>query len=244
MHAMTHARKALPAVLTPLLAIFLTVGLVAASLTTSPSSSTGQLPSHRLVAEDDEVVLPGRLAAAINRTNRAVDRAEAAIDDHRPRAARRALRATIKNAPRATAAGMHQMNAVPVDPEAETTPGPDAAIAVLNLHQGTIIRLSGLFDTLLWPRVITKLNRAMTVSHNQRMRVVNAVVGLDPEGAGADYADGMADAVDGYGDEVSAISEALSDDHLTKTSRAALSAARAHAISAQTKVTAAFGGGE
>lgn len=74
--------------------------------------------------------------------------------------------------------------------------------------------------------------------------MLNAVVGLDPEGAGADYADGMADPLDGYTDEVADLTEALQTDQLSAPSQEVVSSALAGSQAAEAKVTAAFGRGE
>ena len=74
--------------------------------------------------------------------------------------------------------------------------------------------------------------------------MLDAVIALDPEGAGADYADGMADTLDGYIDEIENLSEALRVDRLSRAGRAGLSNALVRSQATQAKVNAAFGGGE
>ena len=234
--------------LTPLLPLGLVLALGAGLLGTSPHAGPAPMAErhgYQLVAEDDdEVVLPGRVAAAIGRTENALKRAEGAIDDDRRLLAMRSLRAVSENIRRAYRVGVRQISAAPADEEAETTPGPDSVTAVLDLDQRAITRLAGLFDHLRRPRVVARLRAALTVAYNNRMRMLTAVVRLDPEGAGADYSDGMADTVDAYADEVATVTDARTHDRLTKPARRALTTAVARSRAAQAKVTAAFGGGE
>ena len=92
-----------------------------------------------------------------------------------------------------------------------TTTGPDSVIAVLTLDATVSQSLSGLFDTNS-KGVVDGLTHAMYRTLNARDRLLDSVIALDPEAAGADYADGMADTVDGYADEVATLTEALADD--------------------------------
>ena len=135
------------------------------------------------------------------------------------------------------------MNAVPADPEAETTPGPDSVIAVLNVEQEVVMTVAGLFNSNSGT-LVTALGSTLSTAQLTRNRLLNTVVALDPEGAGADYADGMADTLDGYTDEVSNISETLADDTLSSGGAAALRTALARAKATLAKVTNAYGGGE
>jgi hypothetical protein len=225
--------------------LVLALGCGLASNTGASFRGTQESSSYRLAAEvDDAVVLPARVANAIARTENALDRAGAAIDDDLRTAAIKSLRAVIKNIRRAQSVGMRQMNAPPATEDAETTPGPDSVVAVLGMEQEAVIRLTSYFDDLTRPRVIARLRAATTVAYNNRARMLDAVTKLDPEGAGADYADGMADTVDAYADEVSAVSDALAHDRLTATARIALTRDIQRSQAAQTVVTAAFGGGE
>jgi hypothetical protein len=134
------------------------------------------------------------------------------------------------------------MNAV-VDPNAETTPGPDAVIAVLGVDSDVVVTVSGLFDANS-KGVVDAATHALFRTLNARDRLLDAVIGLDPEGAGADYADGMADTVDGYTDEVANITDALADDQLSPGGTRVLRTALAQVTATAAKVNAAFGGGE
>src|SRR4051812_45840518 len=98
---------------------------------------------------DPEVVLPPRVDAALHRTFAAVERSAAAVDDRRRANARRALRAAAIGFGRSHKAVLHQVQAV-VDPEAEaeSTAGPDSALAALNVEQASVAVLAGLFDRI------------------------------------------------------------------------------------------------
>jgi hypothetical protein len=232
------------------LAIALVVGLTVVSLVPAQSASAREAPRRQAAvkafwpAPDDDVVLPTRVAVAIERTQNAVDRSTSRIDDGRYKKARRSLRAVVVDFGRAHRAGMAQMNA-PVDEEAETTPGPDSVVAVLTLEQAGITNLAGLFDSITGhPRVIRRISGALAAANTNRNLMLNAVIALDPEGAGADYSDGMADTVDGYADEVANLTEALHDDQLSAASRAALKSTLAKSRATAAKVNTAFGGGD
>jgi len=191
---------------------------------------------------DPEVILPSRVSAAWGRSVSALDRSEARVDDQQYGSAAAALSAVGVNIGRAHLAARAQMR-VPIDPDAEATPGPDSVLAVLGLEQAAITRLAGLYDTVTDPVVLNRIGGAMDVALTKRDRLLDKVMNLKP-GKAAAYADGMADTVDGYTDEVSNLNEALKVDHLTTSARSDLTNALARPQAAAAKVTTAFGGGE
>ena len=193
---------------------------------------------------DDEVILPSRVNSTINRTYRSVCKAEEHIDEGEYTQAATSLRSVRRNMYRADKAARRQMNIVP-DPnaEAETTPGPDAVIAVLGLDSDVVTSVSGLFDANS-QGVVDAATHALFRTLNARDQLLDAVIALDPEGAGADYSDGMADTVDGYTDEVANITDALADDTLSAGGTKVLTSALTQVTATSAKVTAAFGGGE
>ena len=194
---------------------------------------------------DPEVVLPARVDAALHRTHQAVERAVAATDDRRWLAARRALRAASLGYPRSQRAVLRQVALVPPpDSEEESTAGPDSVLAALNVEQVAVSSLAGLFDRLRRPAMIRALQRALAAAQTNRAALITVLVGLDPEGAGAAYADALADTVPAYTDEVAGLAEVLADDVLTVQARAALEAALARSTAAEAQMTAAYGGGE
>jgi hypothetical protein len=227
------------------------LGLLAAAVVSgrpaqgSASTRSAETPPIAGVSQvlDPEVILPSRVSAALGRSLSALDRAEARVDDQQYGSAAASLAAIGSDLIRAHLAARAQMRA-PVDPEAETTSGPDSVVAVLSVEQSAITRLAGLYDTVTDPVVLNRIGGAMDAALTKRDRLLNAVIRLNPEGKGAAYADGMADTVDGYTDEVSNLTEALKVDHLTTSARSALTNALARSQAAAAKVTAAFGGGE
>jgi hypothetical protein len=193
---------------------------------------------------NDEVVLPSRVAIAISRTERSICKAEEHADEGEYSQAVVSLRSARRNMYRADRAARRQMNIVP-DPnsEDESTPGPDSVIAVLNLDSEVVTTVSGLFDGNS-QGVVDGATHALFRTLNARDRLLDAVIALDPEGAGADYSDGMADTVDGYTDEVANLTDALADDQLSPGGARVLRAARTQVTATAAKVNAAFGGGE
>jgi hypothetical protein len=134
--------------------------------------------------------------------------------------------------------------AEPAEPaDTETTPGPDSVIAVLTLDQTIVTSLAGLFDANSQGLVVA-LTHTLFQTMSARDKLLTAVIGLDPELAGAAYADGMADTLDGYTDEVANLTEALQFDKLSVGGKKVLTAALAKSQATLTQVNTAFGGGE
>lgn len=225
---------------------YLIFGMVVLALLVAWATSVSEKPVMAAVppAIDDDVVLPSRVSAAMDRTASALDRAEARVDDQEYDLAVAALSALDADLVRTHRAANAQLHAPPPDPEAETTPGPASVIAVLTLEQWAITRLAGLYDSVNDPVVLNRIGSALNTALAKRDRMLNAVIALNPEGAGADYADGMADSLDGYADEVANVTEALKVDRLTTSAREALTNTLARSKSAAAKVNAAFGGGD
>jgi hypothetical protein len=192
-------------------------------------------------AGDGETVLPSRVSAAVRRAQNALERAEAHVDDREFAKALVSLGAVRANVARAHRAATRQMQAK-VAEEAATTPV-DSAIAVLILEQTVSEGVAGLFDSASGS-VAGALNLTLAATQADRDRMLKAIIGLDPEGAGADYADGMADTVGGYSDEVANLTEALRDDRLSPAARVALQQGLARVRATAVRVNKAFGGGE
>jgi hypothetical protein len=228
------------------LLVFLTA-LLGVGLAFAGTASAKQLPVKKravlhTLAADDEVVLPSRVANAIGRAQNLVDAAGLAIDTGDTTKATLSLKSLQTAVLRADRAARRQMNA-PADPNAETTPGPDSVIAVLTLEQSVITSLAGLFDTKSGA-VVDAATHTLFATMNTRDKLLNAVIALPAEGAGADYADGMADTVAGYDDEVANLTEALADDTLSAGGKKVLTSALAQSKKTDANVNAAFGGGE
>jgi hypothetical protein len=225
------------------------LGLLLALVLSAPAGAKS-LPirpiSHisAVAAEDDAVVLPSRVANAIARAQKLLDAAGTSVDTGDTVKAVASLKAVHSAILRADRAARAQMNE-PVDPNAEegSTTGPDSVIAVLTLDQTAITTIAGLFDTKSG-QVVDGATHALFATMNTRDKLLNAVIALPAEGAGADYSDGMADTVTGYDDEVANLSEALSSDTLSVGGKKVLTAALAQSTKTQAAATAAFGGGE
>ena len=219
------------------------IGALALTVGTHPLEAQDLTP----VAEpfDPEVILPLRVDATLHRTLDAVERSVAAVDDRRNGAARRALRAATQGFDRSHLAVLRQVQVVPdEEAEEESTAGPDSALAALNVEQVSIAALSGLFDRIRAKGVVVRIRAALARAQKVRIGLVRVITGLDPEEAGAAYADALADTVPAYTDEVATVSEALRDDRLTGVARQALRAALTRSRAAEAAVVASFGGGE
>jgi hypothetical protein len=225
--------------------LVLALGIAASASAHSPRLAAAKQATAAADAPtaDDEVVLPSRIAAALRRTQTELAKAEEHVDEAEYTKAIASLRSVRQNLVRADKAARRQMNAVPADAEAETTPGPDSAIAALTLDQQVVVTVAGLFNGNTGT-LVTALASTISTAQLTRDRLLNTIIALDPEGAGADYADGMADTLDGYSDEVANLSEALADDKLSVGGTTALKAALARATATLAKINTAFGGGE
>ena len=234
---MANHRRAVVLVVALAVALVATAAGSAAHVSRMPASIAQAAPA------DDAVVLPTRVAAAIRRTQNALAKAEEHVDEGEYAKASISLRAVRQNLSRADKAARRQMNAVPADPEAETTPGPDSVIAVLTLDQQAVVTVADLFNGQTGT-LVTDLASTIVTAQTTRDKLLGAITALDPEGAGADYSDGMADTLDGYTDEVANIKEALADDKLSTGGAGALRTALARSNATLAKINTAFGGGE
>jgi hypothetical protein len=227
----------------PVLLIMITAAIALAGEQVGDPPATGLT----LAAEpfDPEVVLPLRVDAALHRTFSAVERAVVAVDDRQRVHAASALSAASAGFKRSEKAVIHQVHAV-TDPEAEeeSTAGPDSALAALNVAQASIGQLEGLLDGIRGASLVRAIVTPLRVAQLQRAELLGVILGLDPEGAGAAYADALADTLPAYDDEVAAIQEGLADDRLTARARSALEAALLRSQAAEAALTAAYGGGE
>jgi hypothetical protein len=221
---------------------------VAAALLLSAPAGAKQLPirpvAHTAGTDTTDVVLPSRVANAMQRAQNLLDAAGIAVDTNDTAKVSSSLNGLQTAVLRANKAATTQMNA-PADPNAEegATPGPDSVVAVLTLDQTIITTVAGLFDTTSGATV-TAATQALSATMNARDKLLNAVIALPAEGAGADYADSMSDTLAGYDDEVANITEALSADTLSADGKSALTAALAQSKKTDAAINTAFGGGE
>jgi hypothetical protein len=246
-HPVADVLVMIPRLVTLLVAITMAAAIALAGQQVGQQVAGAPATRLALVAEpfDPEVVLPVRVDAALHRTFSAVERAVVAVDDRDRAHATNALHAATVGFKRAEKAVLHQVLAVS-DPEAEeeSTAGPDSALAALNVAQVSIGQLEGLFDGIRGVTLVRAIGKTLRAAQIKRAELLGVLVGLDPEGAGAAYADALADTVPAYTDEVASIQEALADDWLTATARSALQGALARSQAAEVAITAAYGGGE
>jgi hypothetical protein len=221
------------------LALLLAVSTVALMAVGSASARV----AAEAPADDDAAVLPSRVASPLHRVDSSISKAEEHVDEEEYAKAIVSLRSVRRNVFAANKAAKRQINAVPADPEAETTSGPDSVIAVLNAEQAAIERVASLFNGNSGA-LVTALASTIVYVQGYRDRLINAIVALPAEGAGADYSDGMADTVDAYADEVANLTEALADDKLSAGGKSALTAALNRSKATAAKIDTAYGGGE
>ena len=227
-----------------LASLVLALGLAdAASASQAAPLPIGPATTAQAEPEGEAVVLPSRVAAVIRRTENSLAKAEEHIDEAEYAKAIISLRAVRNNLARADKAARRQIDAVPADPEAEVTAGPDSVVAVLTLDQEVIVSLAGLLNGQSGT-LVGALGTTLTTAQTTRDKLLDVVLALDPEGAGVGYADVMADTLDGYADEVANLTEGLSDDKLSSGGKSILTAGLARSKATLAKIEAAFGGGE
>jgi hypothetical protein len=199
-------------------------------------------------ADDEAVVLPTRVANPIHRAELALDKSIEYIDTGDTIKAVASLKAVRANMLRADNAARKLMAAPVADPEAEDAPEAavtpaDSVVAVLNLDYEIVTTFADLFDTKAGV-IVDGLSPALFATMNHRDSMLDAIIALDPEGAGADYADSMADIVTNFDDEVANLTDATTDDTLSAGGLKVLNKALAQSQATQAKVALAFGGGE
>jgi hypothetical protein len=227
----------------------LVLGLAVAGPAGAKSVSAAHAPvahAHAAQAEsDDAPVLPSRVANAIRRTQNALDSAESHLDDGEYSQAITALRSVRGNMYRGDRAARIQLAAPAVDEDApDGTPAPsDSVVAVLGEEHTVITTVAGLFDANS-QGVVDALTHTLYRTLDARDALLNGVIALDPEGAGAAYADAMPDTADQYPDEVANLTEALASDQLSAGGQKVLRPALAQVTATANVFNTAFGGGE
>lgn len=194
--------------------------------------------------EEDEVVPPKSVTDSICLTRAALTSAKKEVKGRHYRKALAALETLRSRVSKTHAVGMEQIGLPPSDPEEDVPPGPVSVVAVLDLEHRVGVNLLDLFRALRKRNVVLSLRSTLRVTHAKRDEMLDAVIALDPEGEGADYSDGMADTLTIYKAEVKTIKAALNQYPLSKAGRRGLKNALVRVRATQTKVEAAFGGGE
>jgi len=145
---------------------------------------------------------------------------------------------------RANVAAIDQIGLPPTDPESDDPPGPVAVFAVLKLDHLVTNRLVPLFDGATDAAAVDSLQSQLGRTLRLRDAVLDAVISLPPEGARADYDDGMADSLGVYAAEENLITTALLAFELTDTARTSLTKDLARIQATDAKTDAVWGGGE
>jgi hypothetical protein len=228
--------------LVAMLALATAVVAVVATTAGANTAHKAQTAKVTAAADDDAVVLPSRVGNAITRGQNLLEAAGTSIDSGSPAQAATQINNVVLAVRRVDEAARAQMNA-PADPNSETTPGPDSVVAALTFEQGAVTMLAGYFDGKSGTTV-DALTHSLFSTLNSRDKLLNAVIALPAEGAGADYSDGMADTVAGYDDEVANLKEALANDTLSAGGKKVITSALAQSTKTDAAANAAFGGGE
>ena len=194
--------------------------------------------------EEDTVPIPVSVCAPLTRANAALTAAVAQVHKHQFLKARGSLGKVRTNLSRAHEAASSLIGAPPTDPESDDPPGPVSVIAVLGLEHRVTMKIVPLFDGMRSYRILQAFRYTLRVTHTKRDRMLDAVIALDPEGAGADYADSMADTLPSYTTEVKLLTTARDRYRLTSYGRAGLTQVLTRVQATKAKVDAAFGGGE
>jgi hypothetical protein len=144
---------------------------------------------------------------------------------------------------RANAGAKALIGKPPTDPESDDPPGPPAVTAALRLDAAVVRALAPIYAGKP-ARMVTAFNATIGVTQASRLPLLQKVAGLPPEGAGADYADGMADMLGLFKREVTVLKAAVQAAPVAGSAHTGLTNALARAIKANAIVTRAFGGGE
>jgi hypothetical protein len=131
----------------------------------------------------------------------------------------------------------------PTDPESDDPPGPPAVTAALKLDGAIVSALAPIYRGKP-ARMVKAFNATLGATQASRLPMLRKVAGLPPEGAGADYADGMADMLPLFTREVKVLRTAVRAAPATGSARTGLTKALASATKAKAIVDKAFGGGE
>jgi hypothetical protein len=242
--AVTRSRRGGAARLSLLLGVALSLSISTAIITTPVHAETRRTVEQAPQAESEEAPVPASVATPIRLANQALAQAKLRVANRQLGQAITSLQTVRVNTRRAHIAAMNLIGKPPTDPESDDPPGPPAVMAVLGLEHRVGIVVVPFFDGRKGTTFVHALRYTLYVTHTTRVTMLNRVIGLDPEGAGGDYADGMADTLGAYSTEVNQIKKALDQYQLSSYGREGLRNALTRVRATQVKVNAAFGGGE
>jgi hypothetical protein len=191
--------------------------------------------------EEDGTPVPRSVAVPVQRAGRSLLYAGIFVSQHRFGRASLSLYHLRVYLRTAHLAGMAEIGAPPTDPEGDTSPGPVSVIAVFGLEHRIVVRASAMFDGL---RARIGLASTLFQALGRRNVMLAKITSLDPEGAGGDFSDGMADTLPIYTAEVIRLKSLLATGHLTPRARLTLTEVLARSKATRAAVNAAYGGGE
>jgi hypothetical protein len=216
------------------LSVALSLGVISTTVTTPARGEATE--------EEENAAIPGSVANPIRLAEEALAEAKAQVAKRQLDEAITSLGAVRDNVEKAHTAGMAQMGKPPSDPESDDPPGPPSVIAVLGLEHRVATGVVPLFNGSKEEKAfVDALLNTLSVTYTTRDEMLNRVIGLDPEGAGADYADDVGDTGEVYTAEVKQITTALNQYQLSPSGQQALSDALTRVRATQAKVDKAFG---
>jgi hypothetical protein len=188
--------------------------------------------------------VPQSVSTTIARARIALNRVERLIAHHRFENAPQSLSVLRRDIVQANRAAADQLGLPPNDPESDEPPGPGAVFAGLRLDHLVTIHLVSLLDGVTNADVVRSLRDTLLRTQRSRDAMLGTVIALPPEGARADYDDGMADTLGMYPAEENLITTALLAFELTDSARIGLTHLLARVQATDAKVDAVWGGGE
>jgi hypothetical protein len=216
------------------------VAVVAAPAPAQAAETTLIVPQHVQVNPALSLI-PTSVSTPISRARAALDLAVSHTLANRLVKARAALEVVRLNITKAHVAGLAQIGAPPTDPESDEPPGPPSVLAVLGLEHRVGMDLVPLFNHRTGPKIVDALRYTLRRAHLKRDVMVDTVIALPPEGAGSDYADGMADTLSSYTQEVNQLETGLETYQLSPVGKVALGKALIRVRATKAKVNDAFG---
>ncbi len=184
------------------------------ALTLGVTSAIFTAPAHAETRTVDHVVayqgaVPSSVAKPVALAYAALAKAKMQAANRWVNRASDSLETVRVNTRRAHTEAMNLIGKPPIDPESDDPPGPPAVMAVLRLERTIGLGIVPLFNARKSTTFVQALGYTLYVTQTTRDKMLDRVIGLNPEGAGADFADDMADTVGGYTTEVNQIANAL-----------------------------------
>jgi hypothetical protein len=214
------------------------VAVLALAAPTIAQANRGGGPGHGPGADrsgasygaPDRADVPSRVSSRLKRADRALGRAEDAVDDGDSAKATSALSSVRTNLASATKSANKRVSA-------GSDSGPAAAWAVTRFDHKVIDSTVSLFDGVTDTALVGAIEQTLDAAIGGRDGTVDAIAAL-PAADQEDYYYVLERIDDNIDDEVEAIDEALADDALAPEAQAALNDAKTQAQATQAKVRA------